>query len=123
MKKLNEIFNCNYDTLIKDVKTNSADVSKDDLFVCIKGLTVDRHIFAKDVEKKGAAALVVDKDVDVNIPVIKVDNTNESLLPILRSFYDNSDKKMTMIGVTGTDGKTTTSTIIYNFLNQLNKCG
>lgn len=123
MKKLNEIFDTNYDTEIQDIKTNSKEINPGDLFVCIKGWNVDRHDYIKDAEERGAAALVVSKDVDSKLPTIKVTDTNGALLGVVNKFYDYPSKKMTMLGVTGTDGKTTVCTIIYTLLNYYLKTG
>jgi UDP-N-acetylmuramoyl-L-alanyl-D-glutamate--2,6-diaminopimelate ligase len=123
MKKLNELFDCNYDIKIQDIKTNSKEVNKGDLFVCIMGFNADRHDYIKDAEERGAAALVVSHDVNSKLPQIKVKNTNDELLNIVTKFYDYPSKKMNMIGVTGTDGKTSTSTIIYQLLNTISKTG
>ncbi len=123
MRKLNEIFDTKYDVEIKDVKTNSKEINDGDLFVCIKGFNVDRHDYVKDAEQKGAKALVVSRDVESNLPQIKVEDTNKELINIVTKFYDYPSRKMRMIGVTGTDGKTTTSTIIHQLLNEFEKTG
>ncbi len=123
MRKLNEIFDTEYDIEIKDIKTNTKEIEKGDLFVCIKGFNVDRHDFVDEAKKKGAAALVVNHKVDSSLPQIIVKDTNKELSSICAKFYDYPSKKMTMIGVTGTDGKTTTSTVIYELLNQVTTCG
>lgn len=123
MRKLNEIFDTKYDAEINDVKTNSKEIKEGDLFVCIKGFNVDRHDYVKEAEDNGARALVVSRDVDSNLPQIKVNNTNDELVNIVTKFYDYPSKKVNMIGVTGTDGKTTTSTIIYYLLNKFEKTG
>ncbi|HOP66061.1 MAG TPA: UDP-N-acetylmuramoyl-L-alanyl-D-glutamate--2,6-diaminopimelate ligase [Bacilli bacterium] len=123
MKRLNEIFDTPYDTMIKDIKTNSREVNEGDLFVCIMGFNVDRHDYAKQAIEAGAKALVVKRLLDVEVPQILVDDPNKELVNIVTKFYDYPSTKMNMIGVTGTDGKTTTSTIIYQLLNQIDKCG
>src|SRR5574344_988965 len=112
MRRLNEIFDTEYDTEINDVKTNTKEINKGDLFVCIKGFNVDRHDFVKDAEEKGAAALVVDHKVDSDLPQIIVNDTNKELINIVTKFYDYPSTKMNMVGITGTDGKTSTTTIL-----------
>ena len=121
MKKLSEIYECNYDVLIKDIKINSKEVKDGDIFVCTTGITADRHDFIDAAISNGAKAIVVSKDIKKDIPIIKVENTNTELPLLARRLYDYNDE-LTLIGVTGTDGKTTTATIIRQLLG-LDKCG
>jgi len=122
IKKLNELYKCEYTTQIKDIKINSKKVEPGDIFVCIKGVGTDRHDFIDEAIKNGASALVVSKDVNTNIPTIKVDNTNEELPKLASRFYNHPEKDLKLIGITGTDGKTTTTTIIQHLLGN-NNCG
>ena len=101
---------------IKGLSTNSKTVKEGDLFICIKGATIDRHDYINDAIKNGAIALVTAKDVKTNVPYIKVENPNKLLRYIYSTFYDNPQNKLTLIGVTGTDGKTSTTTIIQELL-------
>ncbi len=123
MKKLNELIDCEYDVEITGIKINSREIEKGNLFICTDQGTADRHLFIDDAISKGAAAIIVKRDVGKkSVPIIKVDNPNE-LLPILMSkFYDEPEKKLTMIGITGTDGKTSVATIIQILLGKDN-CG
>lgn len=117
MKKLKEIINCDFDTEINGVKINSKEIESGDLFVCTMGVTADRHDFIDDAINRGAAAIVVSKDVnEQRVPIVKVEDTNKALPKICRAFYDNPDEKLTLISVGGTDGKTSTATIIQAFL-------
>ena len=101
---------------IKGIKTNSNDIEKGDLFVCIKGVNVDRHEYIDQAIKKGAIALITAKDVEVSVPYVKVEDPNAILEDLYRDFYDNPQDKLTIIGVTGTDGKTTTTTSIQTLI-------
>ena len=114
MHKLNELYpNCNSDVEIKGIKINSKEVEPGDLFVCTKGVTADRHDYLDDAISHGAVAAIISHDVgEKSIPLVMVDNTNHELPYLCQRFYDYPDHKMKMIGVTGTDGKTTTTTII-----------
>ncbi|MEG1597086.1 MAG: UDP-N-acetylmuramoyl-L-alanyl-D-glutamate--2,6-diaminopimelate ligase [Bacilli bacterium] len=122
MKKLNELYNCAFEVNIKGIKINSKEVKEGDLFVCTKGVTVDRHDFIDEAIKNGAVALITKKDVNVLIPYIKVDDPNKELPLLCQKFYDNPLDKLKLIGITGTDGKTTTATIIAKLLG-LDICG
>lgn len=122
MKKINELFETDLDILIKDIKINSKEVEPGDLFVCIKGVKVDRHDFIDEAIKNGASCLIVEHDVDVKIPYIKVENVNKILPKLCQDFYDFNSLNLKIIGITGTDGKTTTATSIQ-YLIGLDKCG
>lgn len=118
MKRLNEIYDCPYVTEISGIKTNSKEVVKNDLFICVKGVTTDRHEFIREAVLNGAKAIVVSKDIkeDFGVPLIRVKDTNLELEKLSRRFYDDPPSKLSLIGVTGTDGKTTVSTLIKNLL-------
>ena len=124
MMKLNELYNgVESDVVIKSISINSKECKKGDLFVCTKGVTADRHDFIDDAIKNGASAVVVSKDVGKkDVPIIKVPDTNRELPYLCQKFYGYPDKKMKMIAVTGTDGKTTTATIIQKLIGS-NLCG
>ena len=117
MKRLNEIIDCQYDTLINGIKINSLEIEQGDLFVCVMGVTADRHDYIDDAISRGASAIIVSRDISEDrVPVVKVDDTNK-ILPILcRKFYDFPDKKLKLISVGGTDGKTSTATIIQKLI-------
>ncbi|MDD6879186.1 MAG: UDP-N-acetylmuramoyl-L-alanyl-D-glutamate--2,6-diaminopimelate ligase [bacterium] len=122
MKNLNEIYSNGPDVLIESIKINSKQVSKGDLFVCIKGVNADRHDYIDEAIDNGAAALIVSKEDDYKIPYVLVDDTNKELGIISKKFYNEPCSKLKMIGATGTDGKTTTTSIIRNMLGN-NNCG
>lgn len=121
--KLNELINTNYDVEIKGIKINSREIEKNDLFVCTDMGTLDRHEFIDDAISRGASAVIVKKDVgEKSVPIIKVDNPND-LLPIICSkFYGEPEKGLTMIGITGTDGKTSVATMVQTLLGS-DTCG
>ena len=118
MKKLNELYpSVNSDVEIKSIKINSKEIEAGDLFVCTMGVNADRHDFIDEAIENGASAIVVSRDgIKKSVPVIKVSDTNEELLKLCASFYDHPDKKLKIIGITGTDGKTSTATIIQTLI-------
>lgn len=121
MKRLNELFIGYPNILINDVKINSKEVVKGDLFVCIKGITKDRNDYIDEAIKNGAVAIVTNKKISVKVPVIYVNNPNIELANICSKFYDYPEEKLTLIGVTGTNGKTTVAEIIKDLIGD--KCG
>ena len=124
MKKLSELFeNVENDVVIKGIKINSKEVVEGDLFVCTMGVTADRHDFIDDAIAHGAVAVVVSHDVGKKrVPVVKVKDTNKEFPYLCQRFYDYPENKLTMIGITGTDGKTSTATIIQTLIGK-EDCG
>ena len=114
MRKLNEIIDCKYSIMISDIKTDSREVKKGDLFVSIKGYNVDHNLFIDDAIKNGAVAIVTSQSIKKDIPVITVENIEDTLVEICQKFYGVNS--LNLIGITGTDGKTTTATIIKKLL-------
>ena len=124
MKTLEELYpGIGVNTLVKGIKINSKEVEEGDLFVCTKGVTVDRHDFIEEAKKNGACALIVSRNIiDPDVPTIKVPDTNRELPYLCQKYYDYPDHKLKMIGVTGTDGKTTTTTIVQTLIGS-DLCG
>jgi UDP-N-acetylmuramoyl-L-alanyl-D-glutamate--2,6-diaminopimelate ligase len=101
---------------------NSMHVRPGDLFICtpgIPGVTQDRHAYAADAVERGAVALVVEKDVPVDVPKLFVNNADEAAARIACYFHGYPSTEMKLIGVTGTNGKTTTSYLIESILRDL----
>ena len=101
---------------IKDTKENT-------LFVCIDGNQFDGHKMAKQALQSGAVAVISERDLKINRQ-IQVQNTRKAYSQIASNFYNNPTKSLKLIGVTGTNGKTSTSFFIKNMLNGMGyKCG
>ena len=88
------------------------------LFVCVKGAAFDGHTFASAVADVGAAAIVVEDDVDVrsDVTVIKVADTRVALAELSAAWFDHPANALSVIGITGTKGKTTTTYMIKSIL-------
>ncbi|PEM99858.1 UDP-N-acetylmuramoyl-L-alanyl-D-glutamate--2,6-diaminopimelate ligase [Bacillus wiedmannii] len=97
---------------ITSIEADSRKVKEGSLFVCMKGYTVDSHDFAKQAAAQGAAAIVAERPIDVDVPVVLVKNTFRSLAVLADYFYGQPTHKLHLIGITGTNGKTTTSHIM-----------
>ncbi|MCL1630947.1 UDP-N-acetylmuramoyl-L-alanyl-D-glutamate--2,6-diaminopimelate ligase [Sporolactobacillus sp. CPB3-1] len=99
---------------INDLVIDSRLVKPGTLFFCIKGHHVDGHLFAAQAEKNGAVAMIAQDPVDVSIPVIYVNDTHKALAMISDQFYGHPSRDLHMIGVTGTNGKTTITYLIQS---------
>ena len=90
-----------------------------EVFVCIVGTQVDGHDFIAQAAEKGAAAVVVTRDVTApeGVTVVRVEDDRKALSLLACDWYGNPSRSLTTIGITGTKGKTTTAYMIYNMLN------
>ncbi|RPJ15353.1 MAG: UDP-N-acetylmuramoyl-L-alanyl-D-glutamate--2,6-diaminopimelate ligase [Desulfobacteraceae bacterium] len=105
-----------YDPEIESVHYRAQDVRPSGLFVAISGHSADGHDFIDEAMARGASAVVVQKPVECNLITIQVENTRKALGKIAAKFYGNPSMKLVTIGITGTNGKTTTSYIIESIL-------
>ncbi|NLZ45116.1 MAG: UDP-N-acetylmuramoyl-L-alanyl-D-glutamate--2,6-diaminopimelate ligase [Clostridiales bacterium] len=97
---------------------NRKDIKKDGIFVCIEGETFDGHSAAKAMLKKGARAVVVEKDLGLKEQIL-VNDTREALAKLSSNWFSNPEKSLKLIGITGTNGKTTIATTIKKVLCKL----
>ena len=118
-----ELIKGSLDTNITDLCYDSRKVTKDCAFICLEGTQVDGHDFIDTAIKKGASTIFIEKDIEVSHPVtvIKLSNTRKDLSLLSINYFDNPASKLTMIGITGTKGKTTTSWMIKNILEEEGK--
>jgi len=104
---------------VKGIAYDSRQVKEGYAFVCISGFNTDGHKYVKSALELGAKVIVVEKNIDKanSTCVIKVKNTRATLAKMGSNFYGNPSKKMNMVGVTGTNGKTSTTYIIKSILD------
>src|SRR3954471_13682949 len=95
---------------------SSASVTPGTLFFCVPGFKVDGHDFAPDAVGKGAAALVVQRPLDLGVPAVVVDDVRAALGPAAARFYGDPPKTRQVAGVTGTNGKTTAAFLVRSLL-------
>ena len=108
---------------ITNIHSDSRKIKQNGLFVAINGFTKNGIEFIPSAIENGAIALIVEPDIDIdsldtNLPVISVKNTRQALSILSCTFYDNPSKKLKLIGVTGTKGKTTSSFMIKSILQK-----
>lgn len=112
---------------IANVCFNSAAVKSGDLFVAVRGTKTDGHQFISSAITNGAVAIVCEQfpdELNENVNYIKVKDAAVALSYISINYFDNPSSKLKLIGVTGTNGKTTTVTLLYNLFRKLGyRCG
>ena len=119
----------NLATEIKDICSDSRKVTPGALFIAVKGYGSDGHTFIGKALEAGAAAIAFEEEsaaesIPEGIPSARVENSRHALAVMAANFYDNPSRKLTLVGITGTNGKTTTVTLLYHlFMNQGYTCG
>lgn len=110
------------DREISEVVYDSRKLKKDCLFVCVKGANFDGHDAAKDAAACGAAAVITQRDVEIDdasdMTVVRVDDTRYAMAFIAAASYGYPAEKLTTIGITGTKGKTTTTYMVKSILEK-----
>ena len=101
---------------------DSRKIEKDSLFIAVKGTQNDGHVYINDVITKGAIGILCEEfpsEINDKVTYVKVKDTSAALGIIASNFYDNPSEKLKLVGVTGTNGKTTTVTLLFNLFKKL----
>lgn len=111
------------DIEIERISINSKKLQKNSIFICLNGKNVDGHNYVQEAIKNGAVAIVCEKilKVDLSIPQILVSDTRIAYAEISEIFFKHPSNKLKVIGVVGTNGKSTTSYLIYEILKRSGK--
>lgn len=97
---------------VTGIAHDSRKVKAGDLFVALAGGSVDGAQFVKDAQAKGAVAVVAEHAVEADLPVFKVPNARQALAKLAANFYGNPANELSLLGVTGTNGKTTVTYLL-----------
>ena len=100
----------------KNIRVNTKDIQKDDIFVCTTGM-MDKNMYIDDAINKGCSLVITDKDIDKKIKHLKVKDIDKYLRYMLDVKYNYPLDNVNLIGITGTDGKTTTASIVKDMLD------
>ncbi|MCD7033895.1 UDP-N-acetylmuramoyl-L-alanyl-D-glutamate--2,6-diaminopimelate ligase [Metabacillus sp. GX 13764] len=105
-------FKVEEDIEISSIEMDSRNAGKGSLFVCISGYTVDGHDFAEKALENGASAVLAERELDLPVSVFVVPDTKRALAVLADAFYGQPTQRLHLIGVTGTNGKTTVTHLI-----------
>ena len=103
---------------ITGISYNSKTTKKGDIFVCLVGEHTDGHEYAQNAIENGAVALLVEKKLDVKIPQVVVSSTRHKIADIADRFYSSPSEGLNLIGITGTNGKTTVTHLIQKIFEE-----
>ena len=109
---------------VNALQIDSRKVSAGDCFIAIKGTATDGHNFISKCIEQGACSIVCEQipaELSENVTYIKVRNSSKALGIIAGNFYDNPSLKMKVVGITGTNGKTSTATLLFQLFRSLGK--
>lgn len=131
MKKLFEgleykILNEGLEKLYSGIEYDSRKIEKDNIFFALEGSAFDGHDFIDKAIEKGAAMVVVSKNVEIknkNVTYVKVEDSRKIMGKVASSYYLHPEKKVKIIGITGTNGKTTSTYILESIIGQASRIG
>lgn len=117
------------EVVVTDICSDSRKVVPGAMFIAVKGYGVDGHAFIGKAVESGAVAVVYEDasalaSIPENVTAVRVGSSRHALAVMASNFYDNPSSKLTLVGITGTNGKTTTVTLLYHlFMSQGYNCG
>ena len=112
IKDGNVFYDGDFEREIEGLSEDSRSVKQGDLFFCLTGGVCDGHAFAAEAVKKGAVAIVSERKLAIDVPQVIVDNARLALALIAARFYGYPSERMKVVGITGTNGKTTTANML-----------
>src|SRR5881409_1190332 len=104
------------DVEITGLAYSTSDVAAGSLFFCVPGFRADGHDFAPDAVKRGAAALVCERPLGLGVPELVVPSVRAAMPELAARFYGDPTRELRVVGVTGTNGKTTTAFLLRALL-------
>lgn len=110
-----------FEVEISSIETDSRKVKPGSLFICIKGHQTDGHLYVQEATQKGAAAIIAETEIESSVPVVYVKDSSRALAIIANTFYDYPTANFPLIGVTGTNGKTTVSYLLDSIYQNFGK--
>src|SRR5690348_258836 len=112
------------ETEITSLAYDNRQVSAGTLFFCVPGFAVDGHDFAPDAVARGAAALVVERALGLGVPEVVVPSVRAAMAPAAARFWGDPTAELDVVGITGTNGKTTTAFLVRALLEAAGRqCG
>lgn len=112
------------DVEITGLCTDSQNVKKGDLFICYRGKSFDSHDFVKSAIDGGAAAVICERKISCGVPAVVVADGRKSVAAVARAFYGFADEKLKLVGITGTNGKTTSTYMLESIFKGAGRsCG
>src|SRR5690348_14350741 len=113
---LKELLGNGPDVEVSALAYRSSSVTPGSLFFCVRGFRADGHDFAPDAVERGAVALVCERPLGLGVPEVVVPDVREAMGPIAARFYGDPTRELKVVGITGTNGKTTTAFLTRSIL-------